>query len=69
MAGRLRIGGENACPPEDVGGAPGYEEFLDALADLDNSEHDELKAWIGSSFDPTAFAVANANQRLTPEMF
>lgn len=59
-------GGENACPPEDVGGAPGYEEFLAALADPGNLQHDELKAWIGGSFDPTAFDVDEVNQRLTP---
>lgn len=60
------IGGENACPPEDVGGAPGYEEFLAALADPDDPQHGELKAWIGGSFDPTAFDVAEVNQRLGP---
>jgi hypothetical protein len=32
IANALCIGGENACPPEDVGGAPGYEEFFVALA-------------------------------------
>lgn len=62
------IGGENACPPEDVGGAPGYEEFLEALADPDHSEHQHLKDWIGGSFNPAAFDVAEANQRLTPEV-
>lgn len=25
------LAGENACPPEDVGGEPGYENFLAAL--------------------------------------
>lgn len=60
------IGGENACPPEDVGGAPGYELFLAALADPNDPQHGELKEWIGGSFDPTAFDVAEVNQRLSP---
>ena len=59
------IGGENACPPEDVGGAPGYEVFLAALADPNDPQHGELKEWIGGSFDPTAFDVAEINERLT----
>jgi hypothetical protein len=59
------IGGENACPPEDVGGPPGYEEFLAALADPKHPEHRDLKQWIGGSFDPTAFSVAEANERLS----
>ena len=59
------IGGENACPPEDVGGPPGYEEFLAALADPKHPQHRDLKQWIGGSFDPTAFSVAEANERLT----
>ena len=59
------IGGENACPPEDVGGAPGYEQFLEALADPNHSEHRNLMEWIGGSFDPTAFSVAEVNDRLT----
>jgi Plasmid pRiA4b ORF-3-like protein len=63
------IGGENACPPEDVGGVPGYAEFLEALADPSNSEHEHLKAWIGGSFDPKAFDVAEVNDRLSPSEY
>ena len=59
------IGGENACPLEDVGGAPSYEEFLEALVDPNHSEHRNLKEWIGGSFDPTAFSIAEVNDRLT----
>jgi hypothetical protein len=61
----LCIGGENACPPEDVGGAPGYEEFLEALADPNHPEHLELKTWIGRPFDPTEFDIDEVNRRLT----
>lgn len=60
------IGGENACPPEDVGGAPGYEEFLAVLADPDDPDHEDQKEWIGGSFDPAAFDVDEVNQRLGP---
>ena len=59
------IGGENACPPEDVGGPPGYEEFLAALADPNHSEHRDLTEWIGGSFDPAAFSVDKVNERLS----
>jgi hypothetical protein len=41
------------CPPEDVGGAPGYYEFLDAMADPKHREHHHLKEWYGGSFDPS----------------
>lgn len=58
------IDGENACPPEDVGGPPGYEEFLAALADPEHPEHWDLKEWIGGSFDPAAFSVDEVNERL-----
>lgn len=39
----LRASG--ACPPEDVGGAGGYEEFLEALADPDHDHHDDMVRW------------------------
>jgi hypothetical protein len=41
-----------ACPPEDVGGAPGYEEFLEALADPEHEQHDDMVRWSGRPFDP-----------------
>lgn len=41
-----------ACPPEDVGGVPGYEEFLEALADPDHEQHEDIIRWSGGSFDP-----------------
>ena len=40
------------CPPEDVGGFPGYYGFLDAMADPKHPEHDHLKDWYGGTFDP-----------------
>ena len=40
------------CPPEDVGGFPGYEDFLNAIGDPKHPEHEHLKAWYGGAFDP-----------------
>lgn len=58
------VGGENACPPEDVGGSLGYEEFLEALVDPEHPEHVEMKEWIGRPFDPRAFDIDEVNARL-----
>ena len=40
------------CPPEDVGGPWGYTDFLDAIADPDHEQHDDLTEWYGADFDP-----------------
>jgi hypothetical protein len=58
------IGGENACPPEDVGGASGYAEFLAAIADPRHEEHQNYLTWVGGSFDPTRFDRAAVNRAL-----
>ena len=56
--------GKRACPPEDCGGPFGYEELLDALKDTHHERHDELKEWIGGSFDPDEFDVKETNRRI-----
>ena len=33
------LAGQNACPPEDVGGPGGYSDFLDAVSDSKHEEH------------------------------
>ncbi|GAB5430493.1 MAG: plasmid pRiA4b ORF-3 family protein [Devosia indica] len=40
------------CPPEDCGGAPGYETLLEILVDPDHEEHEETLQWCGGQFDP-----------------
>ena len=35
----LCLEGERACPPEDVGGTYGYQEYLEAMADPKHKEH------------------------------
>jgi hypothetical protein len=40
------------CPPEDVGGPPGYGELLDVLANPKHKRHAEMIEWFGTPFDP-----------------
>jgi len=46
------LDGAHRAPPEDVGGIPGFELFLEAIADPTHEEHDELMRWYGAPFDP-----------------
>ena len=56
--------GERACPPEDVGGVPGYARFLEALQDKEHDEHEQMREWIGGSFDPENFDAGEATKRM-----
>lgn len=60
----LCVAGERACPPEDIGGPPGYEEFLQAIAEPDHEEHDSMLVWIGGAFDPAGFDINCVNREL-----
>jgi len=40
-----------ACPPEDIGGVPGYADFLEAIADPAHEAHAEMLEWYGCDFD------------------
>lgn len=54
----LCIAGANASPPEDVGGEPGYADFVAAMADPNHPEHHDMLEWYGAPFDPTAFDIS-----------
>jgi hypothetical protein len=56
-----------ACPPDDCGGIPGFYELLDALADPNHEQHQEMRDWIGGDFDPQAFSVEEVNRKLAPK--
>jgi hypothetical protein len=58
------LAGAYACPPEDVGGPPGYLEFLQAINDPAHEEHEAMLEWCGGSFDPTAFRPEDINAAL-----
>jgi hypothetical protein len=56
--------GKRACPPEDVGGAWGYADFLEALTDAKHPDHEDMLEWIGGEFDPEEFDIKYVNERL-----
>jgi hypothetical protein len=49
------IGGERACPPEDCGGASGYENIIETLSDPANDNYENVKTWIGNDWHPEWF--------------
>ena len=45
------LGGENNCPPEDVGGPNGYAEYITAISDPNHEDHAPMVEWRGEGFD------------------
>lgn len=56
------IDGARARPPEDVGGVPGYERFLEIMSDKADPEHADTRRWCGGHFDPEWFNLAVADK-------
>ena len=46
------VGGARRCPPENVGGPPGFKRFLEAMLDPAHEEHREMTRWYGKAYDP-----------------
>jgi len=58
------IDGAGACPLEDCGGPPGYEQLVEALTDPGNRQHAETIEWAQQycdvkDFDPARFVSEN----------
>lgn len=59
------LAGENACPPEDCGGIPGYHQLLETLKNPYSPEYEETLNWLGiDAFNPSAFDSEACNTRL-----
>jgi hypothetical protein len=58
------VKGKRACPPEDVGGVWGYEEFLETIQNPDHPEHEDYLEWVGGEFYPEEFDLDETNEIL-----
>ena len=47
---------------EDVGGVPGYENFLKVLADPNHERHQDMLEWAGGDFDAARFDIDAVNK-------
>lgn len=57
------VDGAGRCPPEDVGGIPGFYDFLAVLEDHEHPDHEELSAWYGGAFDPEAMDESDIRKK------
>jgi Plasmid pRiA4b ORF-3-like protein len=58
------VDGAMRCPPEDVGGIPGFYEFLEAIADPNHPDHEDRLDWYGGLFDPKDLEPERINKDL-----
>ncbi len=60
------VAGKWRCPPEDVGGFPGFYRFLEVLADPKDPDHRELMDWHGGPFDRADIDEPAIKRRMAP---
>jgi hypothetical protein len=53
--------GERRCPPEDVGGVSGYQEFLEFIFNPAHEEYEHLVGWAGGPFRAEEFNAKAVN--------
>jgi len=63
------IDGKKACPPEDCGGLPGYQELKKAINNPEHPEHEDYLEWVGEDFDPEEFDAGIVNELLREENY
>jgi hypothetical protein len=57
--------GARACPPEDCGGAWGYENLLEVLKNPEDEEYASWKEWLPEDFNPEYFDLDGVNTILS----
>ena len=56
--------GDWRAPPEDVGGLPGFEDFLIAMSKPRHAQHRKVVDWYGGRFEPNDIGVDTINERI-----
>jgi hypothetical protein len=59
------LGGRRRCPPEDVGGPSGYQEFLEAIFEPGHEEFSHSRGWAGGKFHAEEFDLKGVNNILS----
>ncbi len=58
------LAGERNCPPEDIGGIPGYLRLIKALNDPTHSDHLHYKGWVGEDWDSEYFDEVEVTKKM-----
>jgi hypothetical protein len=58
------IAGERRCPPEDVGGPSGYEDFLAVVFEPGHEEFEHYREWAGNPVHAEEFDLKAVNEIL-----
>lgn len=59
------LDGARRAPPEDVGGWPGYDEFVNAITKPRHPERKRMLEWCGGSFDPDTIPIEIITERMS----
>ena len=58
------IDGENASPPKDVGGIPGYNQMLESFSNVDHPDYETYKEWLGIEvYDAERIDIDSINKK------
>lgn len=49
------VAGAQSCPPEDIGGVWGYQDFVKIMRDPTDAQYQDFLEWVGGAFNPDYF--------------
>jgi hypothetical protein len=58
------VSAQGRCPPADIGGVDGYENFLRAISDPNHLHHEAVRDWDDPDFDPARVDEATIRANL-----